>query len=149
MTSVRRSIATSRGDRPTPTVGMGPVQPLHEGVVGAGAWVDADCDLVRKPGGIHHSSPRAVAPKAVVVRVPPGVDAHETATVWIIDRSPGYTLFHAKDQGAFDLTVMPDGSGLLKIEAWNSDEVRQTAGESQVSTAASCTGAAAPDQPAS
>lgn len=38
-----------------------------------------------------------------------------------------------RDQGAIDLTVMPDGSGSLKVERWDSDEVRQTAVESQVS----------------
>lgn len=44
-----------------------------------------------------------------------------------------YTVFHANDQGAITLTVKPDGSGSLTIQHWDSDEVRQTAGESQVS----------------
>lgn len=43
-----------------------------------------------------------------------------------------YTVFHAKDQGAITVTVNPDGSGSLTITHWDSDEVRQTAGESQV-----------------
>ncbi len=38
-----------------------------------------------------------------------------------------------RDQGAIDLTVMPEGSRSLKVERWDSDEVRQTAVESQVS----------------
>lgn len=43
-----------------------------------------------------------------------------------------YTVFNAKDSGAMTLTVKPDGSGSLQIEHWDSDEVRQVAGSSQV-----------------
>lgn len=39
-----------------------------------------------------------------------------------------------KDQGAIDPALIPNGSGSPKIERWNSDEVRQTAGENEVST---------------
>jgi hypothetical protein len=44
-----------------------------------------------------------------------------------------YTVFHAGDAGATVLTVNADGSGSLRIDHWDSDEVRQTAGSSQVS----------------
>ena len=50
-----------------------------------------------------------------------------------VTTSPVYTVLYRTDQGAIDLTVMPDGSGSLKVERWDSDEVRQTAVESQVS----------------
>lgn len=43
-----------------------------------------------------------------------------------------YTVFHARDSGSIVLTVKPDGSGSLQIEHWDSDEVRQVAGSSQV-----------------
>ncbi len=43
-----------------------------------------------------------------------------------------YTTFNAKDSGRMILTVRPDGSGSLQIEHWDSDEVRQIAGSSQV-----------------
>jgi hypothetical protein len=49
--------------------------------------------------------------------------------------SPGvawYTVFHANDQGATTLIVHPDGSGSVRIVHWDSDEVRQAPGVSQV-----------------
>lgn len=46
--------------------------------------------------------------------------------------SPVYTVFESKDSGEMILTVHADGSGSLQIEHWDSDEVRQVAGSSQV-----------------
>jgi hypothetical protein len=43
-----------------------------------------------------------------------------------------YTVFHSIDHGAMTLTVLADGSGSLRIVHWDSDEVRQTVGTSQV-----------------
>jgi hypothetical protein len=43
-----------------------------------------------------------------------------------------YTVFNSKDSGEMILTVKADGSGSLQIEHWDSDEVRQVAGASQV-----------------
>jgi hypothetical protein len=33
-----------------------------------------------------------------------------------VTTSPVYTVLYRTDQGAIDLTVMPDGSGSLKVE---------------------------------
>ena len=43
-----------------------------------------------------------------------------------------YTVFNARDGGHATLVVRPDGSGSLKIDHWDSDEVRQGPGASQV-----------------
>jgi hypothetical protein len=49
-----------------------------------------------------------------------------------VGASEVYTVFNSKDSGAMTLTVNADGSGSLTIEHWDSDEVRQVAGSSQV-----------------
>jgi hypothetical protein len=43
-----------------------------------------------------------------------------------------YTVFKAKNGGRATLTVNADGSGSLQIDHWDSDEVRQAPGASQV-----------------
>lgn len=43
-----------------------------------------------------------------------------------------YMVFNATDGGHATLIVRPDGSGSLKIDHWDSDEVRQGPGASQV-----------------
>jgi hypothetical protein len=49
-----------------------------------------------------------------------------------IGSSAVYTVFNSRDSGAMTLTVSADGSGTLKLEHWDSDEVRQAPGSSQV-----------------